>query len=173
MAGLNVDLPYPNTSDLGCDECSIRIISPAYAGGNSEMTAILQYLYHAVHFDSLGNKKFARILRDIAISEMHHLDLLAEMICAMGASPVYSACPPCLCDFYSARHVSYSCTPQRMLMDDINGERAAIEGYERMLCKLCNEQAGAIISRIILDEKLHLDTLKCMLDELVCKKRER
>lgn len=54
-----------------------------------------------------------------------------------------------------------------MLMDDINGERDAIRSYERMLCKLCNEQAGAVISRILLDEKLHLDTLKCMLEELV------
>lgn len=167
MSGLHVDLPYPSTTDFMRDECSVRIISPAYAGGASEMTAILQYIYHAVHFDCAGNKKFARILRDIAITEMHHLDMLAEMFCAMGVSPVYSACPPCLCDFYSTRNVSYSCTPQRMIMDDINGEREAIRDYERMLCKLKNEQAGAVISRIILDERLHLDTLKCMLDELV------
>lgn len=111
MSGLQVDLPYPSTTDFMRDECSVRIISPAYAGGASEMTAILQYIYHAVHFDCAGNKKFARILRDIAITEMHHLDMLAEMFCAMGVSPVYSACPPCLCDFYSTRNVSYSCTP--------------------------------------------------------------
>ncbi|RXZ61054.1 hypothetical protein ESZ91_01350 [Candidatus Borkfalkia ceftriaxoniphila] len=167
MSGLQVDLPYPSTTDFMRDECSVRIISPAYAGGASEMTAILQYIYHAVHFDCAGNKKFARILRDIAITEMHHLDMLAEMFCAMGVSPVYSACPPCFCDFYSTRNVSYSCTPQRMIMDDINGEREAIRDYERMLCKLKNEQAGAVISRIILDEQLHLETLKRMLDELV------
>lgn len=167
MAGLSVDLPYPDTKGFCCDECSVRIISPAYAGGAGELNAVLQYLFHAVNFDSIGNKKFARILRDIAVSEMHHLNMLAEMICAMGASPVYSACPPCLCDFYSARNVSFSRTPQRMIMDDIKGEREAIRGYERMLCKLCNEQAGAVITRILLDEKLHLDTLKCMLEELV------
>ena len=167
MSGLQVDLPYPSTTDFMRDECSVRIISPAYAGGASEMTAILQYIYHAVHFDCAGNKKFARILRDIAITEMHHLDMLAEMFCAMGVSPVYSACPPCFCDFYSTRNVSYSCTPQRMIMDDINGEREAIRDYERMLCKLKNEQAGAVISRIILDEQLHLETVKRMLDELV------
>ena len=164
MSGLPVDLPYPSTTDFMRDECSVRIISPAYAGGASEMTAILQYIYHAVHFDCAGNKKFARILRDIAITEMHHLDMLAEMFCAMGVSPVYSACPPCFCDFYSTRNVSYSCTPQRMIMDDINGEREAIRDYERMLCKLKNEQAGAVISRIILDEQLHFETLKRMLD---------
>jgi len=54
-----------------------------------------------------------------------------------------------------------------MIEDDINGEREAIRDYERMLCKLKNEQAGAVISRIILDEQLHLETLKRMLDELV------
>lgn len=86
MSGLQVDLPYPSTTDFMRDECSVRIISPAYAGGASEMTAILQYIYHAVHFDCAGNKKFARILRDIAITEMHHLDMLAEMFCAMGVS---------------------------------------------------------------------------------------
>ena len=50
MSGLQVDLPYPSTTDFMRDECSVRIISPAYAGGASEMTAILQYIYHAVHF---------------------------------------------------------------------------------------------------------------------------
>ena len=56
MSGLQVDLPYPSTTDFMRDECSVRIISPAYAGGASEMTAILQYIYHAVHFDCAGNK---------------------------------------------------------------------------------------------------------------------
>ena len=166
MPGLNADLPYPSPKDLCCDECSAQIISPAQAGGEGELTAVLQYLFHAVQFDRIGNKKFARILRDIAISEMHHLDLLAETLCALGVSPVYSSCPPCLCNFYSTRNVSYSVTPQRMLMDDINGECNAIRDYEQMLCRLKNEQVGAIISRIILDEKLHLCTLKRMLSEL-------
>ena len=52
-----------------------------------------------------------------------------------------------------------------MLMDDIRGETEAIRGYEAMLCRLKNERVAAVIERILLDEKLHLETLKGMLRE--------
>ena len=42
----------------------------------------------------------------------------------------------------------------------------AIYTYEEMIRKLKDEKVSAIIARIVLDEKLHLETLKNILREL-------
>ncbi len=165
MHGMSVDLPYPSTDGLRPDAESVKILSPAYADRGSELTAILQYVYHSIVFAGLNRKQYARMMVEIAIAEMHHLDLLGGMLYNLGALPVFTSCPPRLFDFYSAAAVSFSCVPQKMLMDDIRGETEAIRGYEAMLCRLKNERVAAVIERILLDEKLHLETLKGMLRE--------
>lgn len=55
---------------------------------------------------------------------------------------------------------------QKMIMDDIQGEMNAIAEYKKMLFVLKNEDVAAIIQRIIIDEQLHLETLKNMLNKL-------
>ena len=84
----------------------------------------------------------------------------------MGVLPVYSSCPPRKFDFYSTGAVSYASDVQKMILDDILGETQAIYTYEAMVRKLKNEKVSAIIERIVLDEKLHLETLKNILREL-------
>ena len=41
----------------------------------------------------------------------------------------------------------------------------AITEYKKMLFVLKNEQVAAIIQRIVMDEELHLETLKQMLEK--------
>ena len=55
-----------------------------------------------------------------------------------------------------------------MIEDDIMGEKYAIYGYEKMLCRLKDGTLKALIVRIIEDEKLHLAELKRILEELSC-----
>ena len=52
-----------------------------------------------------------------------------------------------------------------MLMDDIQGEMNAITEYKKMLYVLTNQDVAAIVQRIILDEQLHLDALKELLEK--------
>lgn len=165
MDGLIVDLPYPSLDGLCFDPKSVRIISPAYADRGSELTAILQYVFQAMVFAGRGCDEYDRTLTRIAIAEMHHLDLLGEMMYRMGALPVFTSDPPRRFDFYSTRAVSYAQTTEKMLQDDIQGEMKAIRDYERMVERLDNEQVSAVISRIILDEKLHLETLRALLEK--------
>ncbi len=158
-----VDLPYPTTEDVCADAYSLRIISPAYASPESELNAILQYIYHSFNFERKGYKEIADSLVGIALTEMHHLDILGSLILALGAPPVYAQYPATGFNFYSAKYVAYSRTLENMLEDDIIGERHAIAGYEKMLKCLKNEQVKAIVARIVLDEKLHLQTLETIL----------
>ncbi len=154
-----LDLPYPTASDLEKDLDSARIIAPAYAGARGELNAVLQYIYHFYQFNALSDDT-ANTLIGISLAEMRHLRILGEVMEKLGADPVYTAMPPYMQNFYSAAFVSYSKTPKKMLLDDIAGELVAINDYEKMLARLKNEKVAAIISRIVLDEELHVKVLK-------------
>lgn len=155
-----VELPYPEPNSVCTDPVSARIISAAYGGGHGELTAILQYTYHHFIFDKLGDEKTASVLVGIAVAEMRHLDIIGKTLLALGTDPVFTRFPPYKCDFYSASFVNYSVSAKKMLLDDIAGEMKAVNDYREMLRVLQNEEVAAIISRIILDEELHIKVLK-------------
>lgn len=165
MEGLKVDLPYPSVEGIGEDLRSVRIISPAYADRGSEMTAILQYTFQTFVFGGKGLERYAKTLEQIAIAEMQHLDILGSLLFELGALPVFTSRPPRRFDFYSTAAVSYAQDARKMLQGDIRGEKEAIRTYERMIDTLTNERVAAIIERIVLDEKLHLETLEKLLAE--------
>lgn len=166
MNPMSVNLPYPSLEGLSEDRKSACIIMPAYCQAKSEFTAINQYFFHYFHFDYIGYPEFAKILEEISISEMMHFEILGKMLIRLGTNPVYTATPPQMSNFYNTSYVKYSTHPQKMLMDDIEGETMAIQMYEQMLTKLDNEQVAAIIQRIIMDEKLHLKVLTELLERL-------
>ena len=161
------DLPYPDLSALSPDCKNAQIIMPAYADAESEMTAVLQYIYQSINFDVCGNSRYATRLEEIAIAEMKHLDMLGEALLRMGVSPVYSRRPPNKCDFYSTCAVAYITQPAAMLAADITAETGAIRDYEKMLGKITDATLSALISRILLDEQLHLKAFKEMYCETV------
>lgn len=169
MKPLICDLPYPSTDDLQTDVKSGQIISFAYASLKSELTAILQYLYHGLHLNAVSVDD-ADILRQIALAEMKHLDILGEAMLKLGVNPRYVQVPRSNL-YFDTSAVSQSTTPQKMIMDDIQGELDAIAEYKKMLYVLKNEDVSAIIQRIVLDEQLHLEVLKQMLDRLGCTHR--
>ena len=161
------DLPYPDISQLKPDCKSASIIMPAYADVESELTAVLQYIFQSHNFGVGGNERFADTLEEIAVAEMKHFDLLGEALLRLGVSPIYSRRPPNKCDYYSTCCINYATQPTAMLAADIAAESDAIRGYEQMLCKLTNPTLSALISRIVLDEQLPLRCFKDMYCELM------
>lgn len=165
MKPLICDLPYPSVDNLTQDVRSGNIISFAYATLRGEITATLQYTYHHFYM-AVKSAEDAKLLMSIAVAEMKHIDILGESMLKLGVSPKYTQYPNTQ-SYYNTSTVSQSTTPQKMLMDDIQGEMNAIADYQKMLFVLKNEQVEAIIQRIILDEQLHLETLKKMLERYV------
>lgn len=151
--------PFPTAAGLSPDAYSLRILSPAYASPTGELNAVLQYVYHSFFFRNEGHASIAETLRSIAIAEMLHLNLLGEVILALGASPVFCQFPPSGYNFYSAKYVAYSSSLVHMLEDDIRAERRSIALYTKMLKCLTNGQVRAVVSRLLEDEKLHLENL--------------
>lgn len=97
----------------------------------------------------------------IALAEMKHLHILGDAMEKLGVKPLYVQYPNSK-TYYDTSIVSKATTPQKMLMDDIQGEMNAIAEYDKMLFVLKNEDVAAIIQRINLDEHLHLASLKEM-----------
>lgn len=156
---LIADLPYPDTSVLTPDIYSGRLISFAYATQYGELSAVLQYTYHAVNF-SLFSEETASLLQSISIAEMLHFKLLAKAMLHLGVNPVFTANPPQKSNFFNTSDIYYSTTREKMLLDDITGELNAIANYKKMISLLKNEQVAAIIERIVLDEELHVAALQ-------------
>lgn len=161
-----VALPYPQLSSKTFDNFSASVISSAYASAHSELNAILQYTYHSFNFYSQEDQTTNEIIQGIAVCEMKHLEILGHTLCDLGVDPVMTALPPYKFNYFNSFSVQYSTLPQKMLMDDISGEMVAINEYRKMLNKLLNEEVAAIISRIILDEELHVKVLKARLEEI-------
>lgn len=169
---LKLDLHYPSLDEIGPDIAAARIIAPAYASVHiSETAASFQYIYHHLYFDKLKMEEYAYVLESIAIAEMIHLEVLGKLLLNLGVDPIYSANPPQR-NYYNTSGVSYSRTPQQMLMDDIRAEMSAISDYQGMLRRLKNEKVAAVIQRIIMDEMLHLEEFKRLLNNLCTNKKE-
>lgn len=164
--GLKADADYPTLDEICEDYTALRIISPAYAGREGELTAILQYVYQSIVFSELGKRDSAHLLMQIAVTEMHHLEILGSLIAKLGAPPVFTKCPPYPVGYYSASNVNYSKSPETMLSVDIAGERCAIAAYEGMCARLTNGRVKAVIERIVEDERVHLKALEAELKKL-------
>ncbi len=164
LPSIKVDLPYPDLSMLEPDVNSAHIIAPCYAGQRGEITAILQYIYHS--FFTEDNERVLKVMKGIALCEMEHLDILGKTLKKLGSDPIFTNLPPYRFNAYSTCALSYSKDIHKLLLDDITAETATVYEYEKMLSRLNNEKVGAIISRIILDERLHVNVLKAELENL-------
>ncbi len=165
---IKVEMPYPPLDGLKEDHRSLRILSPAYAGKEGELTAVLQYVYQSLTFEKLGMPERGKTLLGIAVNEMHHLELLGTAIANLGAPPVFTAFPPYPVGYYSASNVNYCKNPKNMIAADIRAETRAIADYKKMISRLCNEPLVALLERIIKDEEYHLtvfEKIKAELDE--------
>lgn len=158
---------YPTLEEVRQDGATLRMISPAYAGREGELTAVLQYVYQSIIFSEQGDLEAAKELVRISVSEMRHLEVLGTMISKLGAPPVYTACPPYPVGYYSASCVNYTRNPRQMLASDICAEENAISMYERILLRIKNPPVAAVITKILEDEKEHLKTFNALLEKTV------
>jgi len=154
---------FPTLEGICEDYATLKLISPAYAGRDGELTAVLQYVFQSIVLGNCGEKEFAHALIKIAVEEMHHMEILGTLICKLGAPPVFTACPPYPVGYYSASSVNYVRGVRQMICADICAEENAICCYERILCAVQNCKVAEIITRILEDERRHLFIFNQML----------
>ena len=161
---VSVNLPYPSFERVKEDKKTAIAIREAYAGGHGELKTILQYVYHYFYFKKLGDIKTAEVVFGIAQSEFKHLEVLGELLLKLGIDPIFAINPWGLnCQFVS--DISYSKTVEKMIYDDIASEMASINQYDKISGVINDETVKSLLTRITLDEQLHIKALKERLEK--------
>ncbi len=150
---VKVDIPYP---EIKVKEKNIKLakeILSSYAGSVSEDTAIHNYIFQYL---ILENDEIKNILKEIAIVEMHHLEILGELVKKLGLTPLYLSVSNDNTKWFSGEYVTYEKELKNILLDNIRNEELAIKNYEKIIIGTDDEYVKYILKRIILDEKMHI-----------------
>ena len=154
-------LPYPQIEDAANDPQAVAVLKKLYCSRRSETTAVLQYMYQ--HFVAGRTaQEIAKIFADIGKVEMYHMDLLADAIVQFGGDPVY-------CDFgayWSGRWVNYCKNIAQMLQTNLQDEIDAMYAYKTASQMVSNKSLQKPLARIALDEELHADIMRNLLEDL-------
>lgn len=148
--------------------------NPAYASEmltnigacSSEMSTLTLYIYNSTIL-SERNQEFARIFHKISMVEMHHLDTFCHLAHMLGADPRLWTCSgkrPC---YWSPACNRYPMQTDALLKNAIQGEQDTILKYRRQAEQIRDAYVADILHRIILDEQLHVQIFRDMLDEVM------
>lgn len=169
MAGIKpamLEFPYPpiqvKCRNLGYAD----LLSVDYCGSVSELSALTQYINNESRL-SLKHCRYARMLLEIAVAEMMHLQKIGELIFLLGGEVDYTARYQngrnCL---WTPEYLTLPDHMDKMIHVDIEGERAAIKQYRMHISKMDDEYVNAVLLRIIKDEEYHILLLQSLLDEV-------
>ena len=154
--------PYPEVTAGLRNQKDIRTLKALTFGRDGELTAILTYIFqHTVLPNDLGTLK--EILRQIAIVEMKHYEVLSEAVVKLGGTPTLTDGRG---NVWTGRNVSSITNPKRILETNAKGEREAIAAYNRAARETENESLSLLYKRIAEDEKLHLEIFEKLLEVL-------
>lgn len=157
----SADESYPQIVAGYPDLRQVQCILNDYAGRESELTAVNQYIYQSIIFKDCY-PEIAEALEKIAIVEMKHFDLLGGAIHDLGGDPIIGGTKT----FWNGSFVSYIKNPKKALQNNIIAEQNAIQNYKKSIACSNNATVKALLERIILDEEVHIIVFKELLSSL-------
>lgn len=159
---VKVDKPYPEIINAQDDPTTVAILKNLASSRVGELSGVLQYIYQAVVADKT-NEEIASIFEEIGIVEMMHLDMLMHAISDFGGVPKYEDSQG---NYYNTGHINYSVKLRDMLDNNIRAENIAIENYQMAINRVKNQSLKDLFSRIIEDEKRHVEVFKVIRDNV-------
>ena len=158
-----VNLPYPKIEVEKKDKRVASFLLNSYAGRVSEDTAIHDYIFQMMMLD---NPIYKKTLKGIAIVEMHHLEILGNLIYALGCTPLFGKVEKNEIDWFTGSYANYDNDFTSVLQNDIEEEQKTIEQYQKVI-RLTNDlNVKQVLQRIILDEEYHIELFSKMLREV-------
>ena len=146
------NIPYPRLANIRQNIRYANLLYDNFAGEEGELTAVNQYIYE--HIELKRYESFSKILLSIAKEEMHHLELIGDLIKKLGKKPYYINQNQCT---WNADNIKYHFNNvYDMLMFNIESEKKAILGYKKAIKYTQNKSIKDLLERIILDEQTHL-----------------
>ena len=153
---VRIDKPYPELINVIDDKQTVCILKNLATSRMSELSAVLQYTYQAVISDR-ANQDIAKVLEEISIVEMMHLEMLMHAITEFGGNPKYEDCQGVP---FNVSQINYSIKLKDILESNIRAEQFAIDEYKAAINKVNNESLKSLFRRIIQDEELHIKVFK-------------
>ena len=150
----HINKPYPKIRVQQKSHELANILSHLYASNESELTAILQYSYETF---LVQDSEIMKILKEISIVEMHHLEILGKTIHLLGESPVYAEVNYCNGIYWNSDFIYYDTDLPTMMDINIESEKKAIQNYKMVLNVIDDLYVKESIQRILEDEYLHLE----------------
>lgn len=150
-------LPYP---EIRVEKENIeyaKLLMYPYASMVSEDTATHLYMFQSFILDD----EIGKILENIAIIEMHHLEMLAKTINLLGLKPEYKSndIP------WNSNYVNYNTNLKDILKINIDGETLAIKNYNNLIKVIDDKYIKELLRRIIIDEEIHLKIFNDLLNK--------
>ncbi len=147
------NIPYPSLANIRQNQRYANLLYDNFAGEEGELTAACQYIYE--HIELNRYESFSKILLSIAKEEMHHLELIGDLIKKLGKKPYYINQNKLQ---WNAENIKYHFNNvYDMLMFNIESEKKAIEAYREAIKYTQNKSIKDLLERIILDEQTHLE----------------
>ena len=155
-----VNLPYPKIKVKQKDKTIAQMLLNSYAGEISEDTAIHDYIFQMMMLDL---PEYKSILKGIAIVEMHHLEIVGNLIYQLGLTPIFGKTQNGIIKWFNTSYVNYSNDLTSVLQNDILEEQKTIEQYKVIIDCTKDDNVKEILKRIILDEELHIEIFSKLL----------
>ena len=157
-------------------EYATLLLDAFASSADSEIQAIAQYIYHS---KTISNSTISKALMCISLIEMHHLDVLGELITMLGGKPFYQNSNK---NFWMTGNISYidkniiyekehsnsdnnKEITRRKMESNIDSERNTINGYKRLLKNIEDKYIEKIIVKIISDEQTHIKIFEKLIDK--------
>ena len=156
------DGAYPEIENASNCPRTVDVLSELAFSREGELTGILTYIYQST-ITNKTSSDIAKVLEEIAVVEMTHLDMLMLAICDFGGNPKYK---DAMGVPFSSNYINYQGKLKDMLQENIANETEAIENYKRAIKLVENESLKKLFARIILDEECHLRIFKYLLDSV-------
>lgn len=152
----NKNIQYPEVPRLYPNKRYCNLIYDSLCGEKGELTAITQYSYQYITLKNEG--RISNILKQIAIEEMKHLEIIGNIIVNLGEKPIYMNSKR---EAWTVDNLTYDFADLKEIIDlNIKAEEESILGYKNILKYTNNIALRRIYERIVLDETTHLEVFK-------------
>ena len=159
---VRLDSDYPQIVNAVDDPKVVAILKDLLSSRQGEIAGILQYFYQSRIANST-DEDVARLLEEVSIVEMGHMELLMNAIVMFGGTPIYNNSRG---QYFNASYINYSIKLKDMLDNNIVAEQSAIQDYTNAQRLVSNQSLKDLFARIIEDEQIHLQTFKKLRDSV-------
>ena len=150
LRGSNNKILFPKIVVTKNDNYLSRLILVEYAGCESELSSVSDYLYQSILFKE-SYPKISKAFEQIAEEEASHFKALGKIITSLGDYPTVNINARNKIKYENRKNIPY----KKIISDNILKENETIDNYKKIIKYTDNESILKTINIIISAERRH------------------